>query len=113
MNSKLRFGLLLLTQLIIGGLVLLATITVIMFICYKPEPKLIRSYETPMDEISLSLDNDTMIYDVFIQEENRHIYVPYENAHIVICDDTDIVVREYTNAKNNEIYFLINGLFYT
>ena len=70
-----------------------------------------KSYESDLDEFSVDYDDDNDVYDIFLDEEQRHIYIPRSLTQIIISDDNEIVIEEYYNKLNQPItakmYFYI------
>ena len=57
-------------------------------------------YESDLDDLSINYDDDNDIYEVFIEEEQRLIYIPRSSTEIIICDDNEVVIEEhYSNPK--------------
>ena len=67
-------------------------------------------YESDLDNFSVDWDDDKDQYDIFIFEENRHIFIPRSQTEIIICDDSEIIIegKEYYNGRwEYKMYFCV------
>jgi len=74
----------------------------------KEDPELIGYYESDIDDMSIDYDDDNDCYDVFIEEEQRHIFIKREHTEIVISDDYEVIVCDYEGDQYDEIIFMIS-----
>lgn len=85
-------------------LILLLTLT-----CCKPkstspnDPEYIVRYESGLDDFSSDYNDDNDTYEVFLEKEQRHIYIPRSSTEIIFYYDNEIVIEERYN--NQQEYF--------
>lgn len=60
-------------------------------------------YQSDLDDFSIDYNDDNDIYEVFIEEEQRYIYIPRSSTEIIICDDNEVIVVE--NYKSQYDYY--------
>lgn len=99
--------------LLLTGVILLCVIIVtVSIVAMKKheENRQFNTYESDIDEMSVDYDDDNDRYDVFIFEENRHIFIPRSKSEIIICDDDEIIVIEEILSWGSiaTIYFYID-----
>lgn len=60
-------------------------------------------YDSDVDEFYVDYNDDDDIYEVFIEEEQRYIYIPRASTEIIMYDENEIIVVE--NYKTQYDYY--------
>lgn len=97
--------LLILIIISITGLVIIAASP---FIAKELEKKneIVEQYESALDEISITYDDDYYQYDVFVFKTETHYFVPLEDVVLIPDVDNEAYI-EITRGGKCKLYFFI------
>jgi len=74
---------------------------------FKPKTtssKVVESYESTLDDISVDYDDDNKQYDVFVN--NKHYYVAEDEIKVLPYYKNEVVVEITKNGKCNLIFYI-------
>ena len=91
--------------------VMIAILLLIVFICSSiiagiasiQDRTPINNYESSLDDISISYDQDNDQYIVEIGE--KELIIPRENTEIIVSQDTEVRIYEYRHKARMIFYF--------
>jgi len=66
--------------------------------------KVVESYESTLDDISVDYDDDNKQYDVFVN--NKHYYVAEDEIKVLPYYKNEVVVEITKNGKCNLIFYI-------
>lgn len=61
-----------------------------------------------LDELSIDYDDDHDMYDCWLKEEHRHVYVKGKDVEYRLSDDQDVELYEVDGKEILVIYFRLN-----
>ena len=73
---------------------------------FKPKTtsKVVESYESTLDDISVDYDDDNKRYEVFVN--NKHYYVAEDEIKVLPYYKNEVVVEITKNGKCNLIFYI-------